>query len=155
MHASRCVSVYERVFLRAFVFPLTRLEGFNRGSKLLIFTLFSLRANFFPSSCHFIPGQMNESPNSPLSLPLMVLICMPACLHWELRQLFFFLFFPPMICRATGSLSHWSCVDTKGCRDLVRSVYTSRNDPPSRPHPVCTVLSIRLSIPKLHMFLNL
>lgn len=141
-------------FYALFVFPLTRLKSLTEVPSRWSLCCFSFRANFSPSSCRLIPGQMNESPNSPLTLPLMVLICMPACLHWELRQLFFF-FSPPMICRTTGSLSHWSCVDTKGCGDLVRSVYTGGNDPPSRPRPVCAVLSIRLSIPKLHMFLNL
>lgn len=152
MHASRCMSVYERVFLRAFVFPLTMLKSLTEVPSCWSLRCF-LWELIFPVVMPFHPRPDEWITKlSPFSPPH------GAYLHaslFALRATTTFFFFPPMICRTTGSLSHWSCVDTKGCWDLVRSVYTSRNEPPSRLRPVCAVLSIRLSIPKLHMFLNL
>lgn len=151
MHASRCVSVYERVFLHAFVFPLTRLRSLTEVPSCWSLRCF-LWELIFPRH-HAVSSRarwMNHQTLPFLSPSWCLFACQPVC-----TESYDNFFFPPMICRTTGSLSHWSCVATKGCRDLVRSVYSSRNDPLSHPHPVCTVLSITLSAPKLHMFLNL
>lgn len=127
MHASRCVRVYERVFLRAFVFPLTRLKSLTEVPSCWSLRCFSLRANF--SRRHAVSSRarrMNHQTLPFLSASWCLFACQPVWTE-SYDNFFFFFLPPPMICRTTGSLSHWSCVDTKGCRDLVRSVYTSRS----------------------------
>lgn len=70
------------------------------------------------------------------TLPLSRMhICMPACS----TKIQFHTDFHDLQSHRKPRLSQWICVDTEGCWDLERCVYTSRNDPLSSLCLVCVV----------------